>query len=227
MLFRSYDVVARFIEDERLRQAFSFHSLLVGGNPFATSAIYTLIHTLERRWGVFFPRGGTGALVRGLVRLFQELGGELRLNAPAAMITTADGRVTGVELAGGERLPADAVASNADVVHTYDRLLRHEPRARPAAKRLRRRRYSMSLFLVYFGTRTRHPGLAHHSVLFGPRYRELLADIFDRGVLADDFSLYLHVPTASDPSLAPPGCDAFYVLSPVPHLGNEIGRAHV
>jgi phytoene desaturase len=214
-----YSAVARFIRDPQLRQAFSFHSLLVGGNPFDSSAIYTLIHALERKWGVFFARGGTGALVAALVRLLQDLGGELRLNAPVTEIHTRDGRVTGVTTADGWHGAAEVVASNADVVHTYRDLLRSEPRARATGRRLTDRRFSMSLFLIYFGTRRPHPELAHHSVLFGPRYRELLGDIFHRGVLAEDFSLYLHAPTRTDPSLAPDGCEAFYVLSPVPHLG--------
>jgi phytoene desaturase len=214
-----YSVVSRFIKDPRLRETFSFHSLLVGGNPFTTSAIYTLIHALERRWGVFFPRGGTGALVDGLVRLFRDLGGELRLNCNVDEIRTRDGRVTGVRSRDGWSGDFDVVASNGDVVHTYEHLLRSEPQAKPAVSGLMKQRYSMSLFVIYFGTRTRHPHLAHHNILFGPRYRELLADIFDRGLLADDFSLYLHAPTLTDPSLAPEGCEAFYVLSPVPHLG--------
>lgn len=214
-----YSAVSRFIEDPHLRQVFSFHSLLVGGNPFATSSIYTLIHALERRWGVFFPRGGTGALVRGLVRLFRDLGGEVRLNCEVERIVTREGRVTAIESKNGWRGDFEMVASNADVVHTYRDLCREEPRAKPVAARLEKRRYSMSLFVIYFGTRRRHPQLAHHNIMFGPRYRELLADIFNRGKLADDFSLYLHAPTVSDTSLAPEGCEAFYVLSPVPHLG--------
>ncbi len=214
-----YDVVAKYIQDDHLRQAFSFHSLLVGGNPFATSSIYTLIHVLERKWGVTFPRGGTGALVRALVALFERMGGTVRLNTPVDRILTRDGAVTGIRTRGGEELLVDAVASNADVVHTYKTLLGHDPRGVSAARSLEKKRFSMSLFLIYFGTKRRHPHLAHHNVIFGPRYRELLGDIFDTGVLADDFSLYLHAPTVSDPTLAPEGCEAFYVLSPVPHLG--------
>lgn len=214
-----HDIVARHIKDEHLRQAFSFHSLLVGGNPFATSSIYTLIHALERKWGVSFPRGGTGALVRALVALFERHGGRLRLNAGVDEIVTRQGRVVAVRTADGDEHPVDAVASNADVVHTYRRLLRQEPAAGREARRLERSRFSMSLFLIYFGTRRRHPHLAHHNVIFGPRYRELLDDIFVRGTLADDFSLYLHAPTVTDPALAPAGCEAFYVLAPVPHLG--------
>jgi phytoene desaturase len=214
-----YDMVSRFITDEHLRQAFSFHSLLVGGNPFSASAIYTLIHALERKWGVTFPRGGTGALVRELAALFERLGGRLRLNTGIDEIITRDGRVTAVRTVQGEVQQFDAVASNADVVHTYRRLLAGNAAAARRAEDLERSRFSMSLFLIYFGTRRRHPHLAHHNVLFGPRYRELLDDIFVNGELADDFSLYLHAPSISDPSLAPPGCEAFYVLAPVPHLG--------
>jgi phytoene desaturase len=216
-----YAAVSRFIADERLRQAFSFHSLLVGGHPFRTPAVYTLIHALERQWGVFFPRGGTGALVAALVRLFEDLGGELLLEAPVERIETGAGRVRGVALEDGRFLPADAVVSNADVVHTYRALLRREPAAARHGARLARRPHGMSLFLVYFGTRRRWGGLAHHNVLFGPRYRGLLDDIFDRGRLATDLSLYLHAPTATDPTMAPAGGEAFYVLAPVPHLGRS------
>lgn len=214
-----YGVVSDFIGDPLLRQAFSFQSLLIGGNPFAVSSIYALIHALERAWGVYFPRGGTGALVEALARLYQELGGELRLGTPVDAIGTRAGRITEVRTADGRATPVRAVASNADVVHTYERLLRADERGREAGASLRRRRYSNSLFVVYFGLRRQHPGLAHHTVLFGPRYRELLADIFQRGVLARDFSLYLHNPSRTDGSLAPPGQAGFYALAPVPHLG--------
>jgi phytoene desaturase len=214
-----HSMVAKFVKDPHLRQVFSFHSLLVGGNPFSCSSIYTLIHALERRWGVFFARGGTGALVDAYVRLFRELGGELRLDCPVERIRTANGRVTGIECGDGWSSDFDAVASNADVVHTYDRLLRQEPLAQRTARGLQRKRFSMSLFVIYFGTRRRHPQLAHHSVLFGPRYRGLLDDIFRSGRLSPDFSLYLHAPSVTDPGIAPDGREAFYVLSPVPHLG--------
>ncbi len=214
-----YSMVSKFVQDPELREAFSFHSLLVGGNPFAASSIYTLIHYLERNWGVFFPRGGTGALVQALVRLFEELGGTVRLNFEVERIEQSQGRVTGVTSKGGERLPADYVVSNADVVHTYQTLLKGSSIAAVRGERLAGMRHSMSLFVAYFGTKRKYPNVAHHTVLFGPRYRGLLDDIFSKGRLADDFSLYLHAPTVTDPSLAPPGCEAFYVLSPVPHLG--------
>lgn len=214
-----YSIVSRFIRDEELRQAFSFHSLLVGGNPFATSSIYALIHALERRWGVWFPRGGTGALIRGMVRLFEDLGGTVRLNAEVAGIELGEGRAKAIATKDAWRGEFDAVASNADVVHTYRTLLGGSEHGRSFARKLAGKRSSMSLFVIYFGLRRHRPELQHHTVLFGPRYRGLIDDIFNRETLADDFSLYLHSPCATDPSLAPPGAGAFYVLAPVPHLG--------
>jgi phytoene desaturase len=212
-------MVARYIQDPHLRQAFSFHTLLVGGDPFKTSSVYALIHALERRGGVWFARGGTGALIAGLVRAFEDLGGVVRLNAPVARIEMADGRATGVTLEGGETIAADMVASNADVVHTYDRLLGHTARGQAKARDLKSKRFSMSLFVLHFGLKAKHPQLAHHTICFGPRYRELISEIFKGPTLPDDFSLYLHSPCATDPEMAPEGCSTFYVLSPVPHLG--------
>ena len=218
--FRSvYSMVSKYIRDEHLRQLFSFLSLLVGGNPFTTTSNYTLIHCLERKWGVFFPKGGTGALVRALVKLFLELGGEIRFNSEVTEIMTARSQVTGVVTQKGRKEGFDVVVSNADVFHTYDVLLKREPRVEVMRKKVSAMNYSMSLFLIYFGTNRKYSNLQHHNIIFGARYRELLSDIFERGRLADDFSLYLHAPTLSDPSLAPPGCESFYVLSPVPHLG--------
>ena len=214
-----YSKVAQFIEDDHLRQAFSFHSLLVGGNPFATSSIYALIHALERRWGVFFPRGGTGALVKGLVRLFTDLGGRIETSADVAQIVVEDDRAKAVTLADGRRFEADLVASNADVVHTYDKLLGQTAHGAKYAGALKRKRFSMSLFVIYFGLKTHRPDIAHHTVCFGPRYRPLIDEIFRGTELATDFSLYLHNPCVTDPSLAPDGMGSFYVLSPVPHLG--------
>ncbi|EKN44724.1 phytoene desaturase [Pseudomonas viridiflava] len=215
-----YSKVSEFIEDEKLRQAFSFHSLLVGGNPFATSSIYTLIHALERQWGVWFPKGGTGALVQGMVKLFEDIGGRIELNAEVASIEVSGARATGVRLHDGRVLNADCVASNADVVHTYADLLAQHPRGVKEGARLKRKRFSNSLFVIHFGLRRPQPQLQHHTVCFGPRYRELIQEIFKGDALAEDFSLYLHAPCITDPSLAPPGCSSHYVLSPVPHLGN-------
>ncbi len=217
-----YGMVARHFRDERLRFIFSFHPLFVGGNPFNVTSIYGLIAFLERQHGVHCAIGGTSRLVDGLVRLVESLGGSLRLNADVAAITHSLGRATGVQLASGEQIRAEVVVSNADPAWTYGELLKDLPRRRWHDRRLRQSRYSMSLVVWYFGTRRRYPDVPHHTILSGPRYRELLDDIFERKVLADDFSLYLHRPTATDPSLAPDGCDAFYVLSPVPHLDSGI-----
>ena len=212
----------RFFQDDRLRQVFSFHPLLIGGNPLESSSIYALIHVLEKRWGVWFAMGGTGALVDALVRLFTELGGELRLDTEVNGIEVdpVTRRAREVRLSSGERLTTDAVVSNADVAHTYKRLVPQAARRRNTDRRLDRMRYSMSLFVIYFGTNRKYDEIAHHEILMGPRYDGLLTDIFDRKRVAPDFSLYLHRPTATDPSLAPAGCDSWYVLSPVPHLGS-------
>ncbi|HEX6277701.1 MAG TPA: phytoene desaturase [Polyangiaceae bacterium] len=214
-----YATVARFVKNERLREALSFHSLLVGGNPFETSSIYTLIHYLERKWGVFFPRGGTGALVRALVRLFEELGGTVRLASPVRAVDVERGERVRHWVTSDVRESFDVVVSNADVHQTYAKLYANEPSARRMGKKLDAADWSMSLYVLYFGT-DRPYDLAHHNVVFGPRYRELLRDVFRGTSLPDDFSLYLHAPSVTDPSLAPPGCACFYVLSPVPHLGN-------
>lgn len=217
-----YGLVAKFIRDERLRQVLSFHPLLVGGNPFSTTSIYTLIAFLERKWGVHFPMGGTGSLVKGIVGLIEGQGGEVRCGAEVRQILVDGGRAKGVELASGERIEADVVVSNADAAWTYRYLVAPEHRRAWTDARIERARYSMSLVVWYFGTKKKYPDVAHHTILLGPRYKELLADIFDRKVLAEDFSLYLHRPTATDPSLAPEGCEAFYVLSPVPHLDADV-----
>ena len=214
-----YAKVASFIRNEKLRQAFSFHTLLVGGNPMTASAIYALIHQLERQSGVWWAEGGTNRLVAGMVRHFQRLGGTLRLGDPVTGIDTLGDLVTGVRTASGRELQVDALACNADVVHSYRDLLKGSRSSQRAAQALVRKRFSPSLFLVHFGVRGTFPDIAHHSVLFGPRYQGLLADIFDHGVLSEDFSLYLHHPSASDPMMAPAGHATFYALVPVPHLG--------
>jgi phytoene desaturase len=168
---------------------------------------------------VWFPKGGTGQLISGLVALFKDIGGKFELNAAVTKIETSGSRVTGVTTHDGRTFPADLVLSNADVVHTYRDLLGQNLDAQRATAKLMKRRFSMSLFVIYFGLKRQHD-IKHHTVLFGPRYRELISEIFKGPELADDFSLYLHAPTVSDPSLAPPGCSSYYVLSPVPHLGS-------
>jgi phytoene desaturase len=221
---RVASVVEETVRDPRVRQALSFHPLLIGGNPFTAPAIYAMIHALEKRWGVWFARGGTGALVQALACCFTGAGGALRLGADVAGIEFDERsrRATGVRLVSGERLGADAVVCNADLVWTYQRLV--PARFRPAwsDRRLARLPPGMSLFIVYFGTDRRYEHVAHHEILLGPRYRGLLDDVFAAQGLAPDFALYLHRPTATDRSLAPEGGDAFYVLSPVPHLGAPV-----
>jgi phytoene desaturase len=213
-----YAIVSRYVKSDKLRQAFSFHTLLVGGNPMTTSAIYALIHKLEKDGGVWFPRGGTNALVAGMARHFERLGGTVRLGDAVEAIETLGDQVTGIRTQSGWSEGFDAIASNADIVHSYD-LLEGSSRGRRAAEKLRRKRFSPSLFVVHFGVRGEFPDIPHHMILFGPRYRGLLDDIYDRGVLSKDFSLYLHHPTVTDPALAPPGCSTFYALAPVPHMG--------
>jgi len=217
-----FTLVARYVKDPYLRQAFSFHPLFVGGNPFQSSSIYAMIHYLEQKWGVHFAMGGTGTLVQGLLRLFTEMGGKVRFNARVEQLLVEDGAARGVRLSTGEDLPAKVVVSNADVSNFYKKAVPAKARKKWTDKRLDKMRYSMSLFLIYFGTDRTYPDLAHHTIVMTERYKELLEDIFRKKILADDFSLYLHAPTRTDPALAPPGCECFYVLSPVPNLGGDV-----
>ena len=217
-----HGLVSRYVRDERVRIALGFHPLFIGGSPFTATAVLTLISALERRWGVHFPIGGTGRLVAGLVDLIRGQGGRLRCDADVAAITLDGNRATGVALASGETIAADVVVSNADASVTYTRLLPPEVRRRWTDRRIDKARQSMGLFVWYFGTAKTFPEVPHHTILLGPRYRELIGEIFAGRALPEDFSLYLHRPTATDPGLAPPGCDAFYVLSPVPNLDAPI-----
>jgi phytoene desaturase len=220
-----YNKVSQFFSNEQLRIAFSFHPLLIGGNPFTTTSYYCLIAHLERSFGVHYAMGGTGALVRGMVNLIEGQGNQLVFGAEVDEITTNNGRATGIRLASGETIPADLVVSNADLGWTHTRLLRATPRKVWTDEKIARADYSMSLFVWYFGTNRTYEDCYQHTMVLGPRYRELLDDIFRHKHLADDFSLYLHRPTANDPSLAPAGCDAFYVLAPVPHLDSGVDWA--
>ncbi|KTF70455.1 phytoene desaturase [Sphingomonas sp. HT-1] len=214
-----YSIVSSFVKNEKLREALSFHTLLVGGNPMATSSIYALIHKLERDGGVWWAEGGTNRLVAGMIRHFERLGGAVRIGDPVDEILTLGDRVTGLRTKSGFELEVDAVASNADIVHSYRDLLRNSRSARRTAGRLVNKRFSPSLFVVHFGLRGTFPDIPHHMILFGPRYKGLLDDIYTHGVISEDFSLYLHHPSASDASMAPEGHSTFYVLAPVPHLG--------
>jgi phytoene desaturase len=214
----------KYFTDERLQQAFSFHPLLIGGNPFTATSIYAMIHELEQKFGVWFAMGGTGALVKAFGDLFLDTGGEIFTDAEVGeiLIDEKSGRATGVRMKTGEIFNADAVVSNADVAFTYLNLIPKKFRRKYTDDKIRRMNFSMSLFVVYFGTNRKYEDIAHHEIIMGKRYKELLGDIFDKKILAEDFSLYLHRPTATDSSLAPEGCDSWYVLSPVPHLGGDI-----
>src|SRR5690625_5959698 len=183
-----------------------------------------MIHYLEREWGVHYVMRVTGALVNALVELIRGQGGELHLNSPVEEIIVKSGRATGVRLADGTEHSSDIVISNADVAFTYKHLIKKEHRRKYTDRKSERTRYSMSLFVIYFGTNRRYSdsGLAHHNILLGERYKEWRSDIFYKQKLAEDFSLYLHMPTLTDRSLAPEGPGSFYVLSPVPHLGSQI-----
>jgi phytoene desaturase len=213
-----YGLVSKYFKDEKLRTVFSFHPLLIGGSPFRATSIYCLIAFLEQRHGVHFAMGGTGKLVSGLVNLIEGQGGEVRCNAEVETIVVRDGAAKGVRLKTGVTIDADIVVSNADSAWTYRHLVPASARNRWTDKKIERAKYSMGLFVWYFGVNRQYPDVSHHTILLGPRYRGLLKDIFGTKTLAPDFSLYLHRPTATDPSLAPKGCDAFYVLSPVPNL---------
>ncbi|MGD9713628.1 MAG: phytoene desaturase [Thermomicrobiales bacterium] len=222
-----YGLVSSFVKDEKLRQVLSFHPLLVGGNPFQTTSIYALIHHLERTWGIWFAMGGTGAIIRALVELFQDLGGTLMLASEATRITVDGDKASSVQLIDGQLLPADIVVCNAEVARAYQTLVPASAQSWLTRMAIRRMQHSMSLVVIYFGTNREYrsdPGsrLAHHNIILGPRYEGLLDDIFNRKVLSQDFSLYLHMPTLTDPALAPPGGEAFYVLAPVPNLAGNV-----
>lgn len=214
-----YSMVSHYIEDERLRQALSFHTLLVGGNPMTTSAIYALIHKLEKDGGVWWARGGTNRLVAAMVTHFERLGGTVRLADPVVQVHTFGTRASEVETKSGWKQRFDAVASNADVVHSYKALLSGSKRGTDYGGKLAKKRFSPSLFVVHFGIEGTWPGIPHHMILFGPRYQGLLDDIYKHGVLPEDFSIYLHHPSVTDPGMAPEGKSTFYALVPVAHLG--------
>ena len=217
-----YDLVSRHIKHDDLRQAFSIQPLLVGGNPFDTSNIYSLIHYLERKWGVFFAMGGTGAIVDALERLMVKVGIQIELNCTVERLCIHDRIVTGAVVKGRKRIDADLVVSNVDPNYLFRSMI--QKKDQPFSLRLKRKltRLSMGLFVLFFGSTRKYPDVAHHTIWLGPRYKELLEDIFQKKTLAEDFSLYIHRPTATDPSFAPAGMDSFYVLAPVPNLTADI-----
>ena len=213
-----HSLVAEHIKHPKLRMVMSFHTLLIGGNPFSVTCAYALIHSLERNWGVHSAMGGTGAIVQGLVKLLSNRNVPIRYNTAVTRIRVSKGRAQGVELEDGTFIASDIVVSNGDAAWTYRHLVEPRHRSHWTDRKIDKGHYSMSLFVWYFGTNRQYTDVPHHMMLLGERYEGLLTDIFKNKRLAKDFSLYLHRPTATDPSLAPPGCDTFYVLSPVPHL---------
>jgi phytoene desaturase len=221
-----YAHAASRVKDEHLRFALSFHPLFIGGDPFNVTSMYILVSHLEKAFGVHYAMGGVQAIADAMVRVIEAQGGEVIHNTEVDEITLAGGRASGVRLVSGESLRAAVVVSNADAGHTYDRLMRNAPKKRWTPARLKRARWSMGLYVWYFGTkgtRGKWGDVGHHSIVVGPRYRDHIKDIFIRGRLADDMSLYVHRPSVTDPSCAPEGDDTFYVLSPVPHLGHDNG----
>ncbi|WP_235962662.1 phytoene desaturase [Jannaschia marina] len=211
------------VKDPRLRMALSFHPLFIGGDPTHVTSMYALVAHLEKTYGVHYAMGGVQAIAEAMARVVRAQGGIIRQKAEVdEILVTAEGSAAGVRLTRGEVLEAPLVVSNADAGHTYDHLLRGQSRRRWTRRKLARKRWSMGLFVWYFGTRGTRAmwrDLGHHTILNGPRYRGLLRDIFLKGRLAEDFSLYIHRPSVTDPTVAPAGDDTFYVLSPVPHLG--------
>jgi phytoene desaturase len=216
-----YTFARRYFKDERNLFLFSFHPLFIGGSPFRAPSVYIMIPYLERKGGVWFARGGMYSLVSAFARVFEELGGTIRTNAEVDEILVEGGRARGLRV-NGETVATDAVVSNADVTWTYRHLVKPEYRRKWTDRALDRLHVSMSCFLLYIGTRRRYEQLKHHTLILSKRYKELVRDIFDRKILAEDFSMYLHVPSRTDPSMAPAGGESMYLLVPVPHLGSNI-----
>jgi phytoene desaturase len=217
-----YGHAAMRVRDERLRMALSFHPLFIGGDPFHVTSMYILVSHLEKEFGVHYAMGGVAAIAKAMAGVVASQGGRIVQRAEVDEIVVEKGRAAGVALTDGRRIAADVVVSNADAGHTYDRLLRNAPRKRWTPARLKRSRWSMGLFVWYFGTkgtRGMWSDVGHHTILSAPRYEGLIRDIFIKGKLAEDMSLYVHRPTVTDPTAAPDGDDTFYALSPVPHLG--------
>ena len=216
-----HSFVADYFTDPKSRFLFSFHPLFIGGSPFRAPSVYIMIPYLEKEGGVWFSKGGMYSLVNAFERVFTEIGGELRTGATVEEILVENGRATGVRV-NGEEIRADAVVSNGDVPWVYRNLIKPENRRRWTDRRIDKLHISMSVFLLYIGVRKQYPELKHHTLILSERYRDLIEDIFERKILADDFSMYLHVPTRSDASMAPEGCDSMYLLVPVPHNGSGI-----
>ena len=228
-----FSLIRKYFKSDKMRQVFSFEPLLVGGNPMKVPAIYAMIHFVEKTWGIHFARGGTGALVSAMVRKFEDMGGTLQLNAPVTSIDVVKrgGKrvATGVTLKSGETIAADVIVSNADYATTYMKLIDKAHRRINRDALVKFRKQSMSLMVIYFGYKKAEgdPDLQHHNIILGPRYEELLTDIFERKILGPDFSQYLHIPTLTDPSLAPAGHHAAYTLIPVPNNASDLDWSQI
>lgn len=220
-LYPAHYLVSRYFQDPRHRFTFSFHPLFIGGNPFRAPSVYLMIPYLEKSGGVWFSKGGMYSMVRAFARVFEELGGEIKTDAEVEEIVVRNGRATGV-VVDQKFYAAEAIVSNADWAHTQFKLLKPEHRRKWTNRKVERRDYAMSAFLLYLGVRRQYPQLLHHTLILSERYKELVKDIFDRKILAEDFSMYLHAPTRTDPAMAPPGCESMYVLIPVPNLAGNI-----
>lgn len=220
-----YSFVSRYFRHPQLRMAFSFHPLFIGGNPFRASSIYSIIPYLERRGGVYFAMGGMYVLVEAMERLFRTLGGDVRCAVPVEQILLKERRTTGARLADGTELQADVVIANSDVAFTLLHLLPASFLPRLITRRIQRYRYSMSCFMLYLGISRRYEHLRHHTIMMPDRYQQMLHDIFDGQGVPGDLALYLHAPTRTDPSLAPPGSESLYILAPVPNLTHGINWA--
>ncbi len=215
-----FQLVSKYIKNEQIRQALSIQPLLLGGNPLQTTSIYNLIHFLERKWGVHYAIGGTGKIINSFQRLMVEEKIKIKKNTDVKEILFDKNKAVGVKTDKGEKILADKIILNSDPAYSYKYLIKSKKKWKD--KKIDNLDYSMGLFVVYFGTKKKYNNIAHHTIWMGKRYEGLLKDIFNNKILADDFSLYLHRPTATDKTMAPKNCDCFYVLSPVPNLKSKI-----
>jgi phytoene desaturase len=223
-LFPSHSFVKRYFKHPKNRFIFSFHPLFIGANPFRAPSIYLMIPYLEKAEGVWFTDGGMYSLVKAFETIFSELGGTIKTNHQIQKITVENGKTTGV-LVNNTFFEADGVISNADVSHTYKNLIDSKYRKKWNDKKVDKAKYSMSAFLLYLGVKKQYPELLHHTLILSERYKALISDIFDRKILPDDFSMYLHAPTRTDPNMAPDGAESMYILIPVSNLSGEIDWA--
>ena len=218
-----YSLVSNYISNEKLRRVFSMHPLLVGGNPFSTTSIYTLILFLEKKWGIHYSMGGTGSVVKALEKLMIEENIKIIKNAEVTEILTENKRVKGIKVNNSKIINSDYVICNSDPPNVYNALIKSKENYDFLFKqKMKRMDYSMGLFVYYFGSKKKYENVAHHTIYFGNSYKEHLNKIFEKKELSEDISYYLHRPSATDPTMSPDGKDAFYVLVPVPNNLSKI-----